>query len=595
MAGMHKELRIVRGIVNAPGDTGSAETGYTIIDLLAGAAEGFALNSDAGGWDPALPAPKSGLWNDVPFVDGRVPYAGAEENVTETLDITITASSHLRMSQLLAQLFDLIEDCKSFWFDEFDCQPVFLWWWATGAPGRQFALIMTIDANVSNPGTDDVGNIVRDVVLTIEREPFWRAEVPPGGNPILWTLFAQNKQPGLDYDYLADLRIIQTNTLPILYALAQATIRNKVEYTLLTASANTPSMENRLTIPASSIPGDAPALLQLALSHTLPTNQLTGETFVYMVARSTRARTRTARDGFQLAYRTLFPFTAGQYGGPAVQADGGGVGGYNVTTATTIAASRLAITPGVFGSVWSATTGVDKNIQRGRFAVFVRCRQNSGALGEIEMRVSFSYNNSVVSGAKVSTNTVIAPLQAGTGTTTYWPVAYMGSVRLPIDRDETLSTLGAVGGSGRFNATLDNLAVMLECGRVSGTSLLYFLDVILMPYDEDLLDTTLITPSSEFTEAVLIDNTGYLARGKPDQLAVAIRNRNVGSAEMDARQEAIEENGSALTLEPGVDNHLYIFERSQLVGSNQASDSNAISTIVVSANIVPRWRGIRSV
>jgi hypothetical protein len=592
MVGFHTELKIVRGILNAPGDTGSAETGYTIIDLLSGSAEGFALNSDAGGWDPALPAPKSGLWNDVPFTDGRVPYAGAEGNVTETLSITISASSQLRLSELLSDLYDMIEDTKRFWFDEFNCQPVFLWWWAHDAPGRQFALIMSIDVDVSIPGVADDNNIVRDLTLTIEREPYWMAEVPPGANPIYWTLFAQNKQPGLDYSYEEDLVLLEYSpvplSFPVRYALASGTIQNGVRYSALPYnSPPSPGVvflsENRLTIPASSIPGDAPALLQLSLF-----SAVSGlfEQFGYLIARSTRKRSEVMRVGTEVFYVTSIPFTSGELTGNTVAADTGGIGGFQVNTGATLGDSRLEITPtATMTTEFSAHLPLSTTIQRGRFAVFVRCRQNGGNAGDITLQVRAAYND-FGTGTSEVTAAVSAPLLAGTGNTTEWPLAYCGTLRLPFGRDHVLSDRGQFGGTGIYNEYADNLAIRLEVRRSAGSALLYFVDILLLPYDEALLECLpTARDTNEYFDSLVIDNTRYLSRGKPEQIGYVNRNTTAVSS----GQDNIEQTGSALTLEPGVDNHLYFLQI-----NNETGRSSPRNTIHVHANIVPRWRGIRA-
>lgn len=599
MPGMHDELRIVRGIQVAPGDTGSAEPGYTVINLLSGSAEGFALDSDVSGWDPALPAPKQGLWNEVPFVDGRSPYTGAEMNVTETMNLVVTAPTHLRMSELLSQLFDMVESVKQFWFDEFNCQPVFLHWWANGAPGRQYALIMSIDADVSNPSVDDESNIVRDVTLTIEREPYWRAEVPPGANPIYWTLFAQDLLPGLNYDYDDDLRLAQTATYPVLYALASGTLLNNVSYSALSASSNTQVDKNYLTIPAEDIPGDAPALAQMTLQRLSNTGSVIGHhNYSYMVSRSTRKALETMRNGNIARYVTMIPFTAGTYNTPVLQADTGGIDGFNVTTSTTITRNRLAITPsGAFVNYWEATLGLQTNIQRGRFAVFVRCRQNSGSSGDISLRVGFR-RTGVGDPNILYTDTITAPLQAGTGNTNFWNLAYMGSIRLPLQEGETmLSTAGNIGGSGLFNAENDGVEISLEVLRSTGTALLYFLDVILLPYDEIMLDSFApadATPSSgQAVDTHVIDNTGYLTRGKPVSVSVGQNTLAYAAIEAMNYQAVTELRGGALTLEPGVDNLLYILEYTEETRCNVGD--NGEDGIAVHVNIVPRWRGIRAV
>jgi hypothetical protein len=595
MTGFHQELKLVRGILNAPGDTNSAEQGYFIIDLLSGAAQGLALSSELDGWNPSLPAPKAGLWTDIPFADGRTPIAAAEANVTETMRLTATAPTHVDMSQLISELNTLADDCNRYWNDEFYNQPVFLHWFATGAPGPQYALIMSVDVDVSIPTVDDNGNILRDVTLTIEREPYWRAEVPPGANPIYWTLYADSKLPGLNYDYLADLRLSANLTFPLLYALAQDTLSNFVNYTALSYSTNTVNNWNGLTVPAADIPGDAPALVQIALTENSPNAGADPRNFTYMLARSTRTpQLDTMRDGGIARFVTMIPFTAGLYFGASVlAADTGGIGGFNITTSTTITASRVEITPAVaIAGFWSANTAIDRNMERGRFAVFVRARQHNGAAGDLTMRVRFGYGITGLS-FSVLTNTVSPTLQTGAGNTTNWPLTYMGTVRLPPDRDAVLSLYGVQGGSGLYNDGVDSVVVTLEVARSTGTGVLYFEDVILLPYDEVLIDGVQVDPIASgqvnVIDTLVLDNTGYLSRGKPVQVAVAQNLFGSGSP-TDVYQPAIEARGVPLTLLPGVDNTIFILQKTDATLSRMKSD-----TIKASLNIVPRWRGIREV
>lgn len=597
MVSQHSELKLVRGILNAPGDTGSAETGYTIIDLLAGSAQGFALNSELGGWDPALPAPKPGLWTDIPFADGRVPFASAEMNVTETLRLTVTAPTHLIMSQLLSELVSMAENCDRFWNDEFFNQPTFLHWWATGAPGRQYALIMSIDVDVSIPTTDDGEIVIRDVVLTIEREPYWRAEVPPGANPIYWTLFSQGKLPGLNYDYLADLRLSGNSNFPVLNALARSTtVSNVVSYSNLAATANVPNNWNGITIPAASIPGDAPALAQITLSQTNISHAIEQRNYTFMVARSTKdPQLDTMRDNSIARFVTMLPFTAGNYGVPSVLAgDTGGISGFNVTTGTTIALSRIEHTPaggGVYSTVVTYTVGLGRNIQRGRFAIFLRCRQHNGASGDITVRVRF--NGSLVFGG-VLTRTATAPLQTGAGATTNWNLLYIDTIRLPIDNDGELSTFGSVGGTGLFNTEMYNVTIAVEATRSTGVGVLYYADLVMLPYDEVLVDTVLSTaPATSqggVVDAAVLDSTGYLTRGKPASAAIAMNLITNPTLEKDGYHAPLEYRGAPLTLLPNQDNTLFILEKMDATGGRlyqQAIEANV--------NIVPRWRGVRQV
>jgi hypothetical protein len=79
----------------------------------------------------------------------------------------------------------------------------------------------------------------------------------------------------------------------------------------------------------------------------------------------------------------------------------------------------------------------------------------------------------------------------------------------------------------------------------------------------------------------LLDNTGYVLHGKPEQIAQYYGTDNSSTP--------IELQGGTIQLTPGIDNHLFCLYR--------ISDdtSNVRETIAAYVNIIPRWRYIREV
>jgi hypothetical protein len=585
---MHNQLRIVKGIEGAPGDVQTLESGYTTINLLSGSAEGFALKSDTGAWNPAIAQPKNGLWYETSFTDGRVLFGGAEQNVTETLSLTLTAPDMLRLAGYMRHLDQMQADCLRFWQDEhMQYDPVFLWWWAKGAPGPQYALIYQIQISISIPTTMDASIVERDVTITLEREPYWRS-VPPGANPVLWTLYKLGEQPGLNYTYDdGKLRLIGDVSpyTPPARALVSANLQNRAEYTLEAVTTDWIRFsQNHITIPAADIPGDAPALMSVAVRVDTNASEAALSKRLMIAHRTGKVQFRSKANDDNLLFvnclpaiqANAFPATpatlavANDTGG--CTSEGGGIGAGSTTVA-----KRLEITPTVnlVPAVNFVSDQLNAVIQRGRFAVFMRCRQSAGTQNDIS--VSLRLENGV--GGALTTPETFVPLQAGAGNTTRFPLMYLGTLNIPNDRAAPVSLGETYGGTGLINASNSTLSLTLSTRRTAGVGVLYIADLIFMPIDEGFVD---ILPTVANTFAwFLYDNTGYVLHGKPEAIVQLYGTENTSTP--------TEMQGAPLTLTPQVDNHLFFLYRINDDTSNVREDLAAF------VNIVPRWRYIRDV
>lgn len=586
MVSQHKELKLIRGVPIIPGLTTTLEPGTDlIINLLSGEAEGFALNPSPGSWDPGLPAPKSGLWQDVPFVDGRTPIADAYQNVTETMQLTLSAPNFLLLSRWLSKLALLAQDIEQFWsMGNIQPSPVYIHWWATDAPGPQFALIMSLDFAVTAPGVTDAGKIIRDVTLTIEREPYWRG-VAPGATPMLWTFYTKNILPGSGYN---------ANNLPSLMSdgasLHEQTFANADIYQVQSVTQNTPSSVNVITIPASKLPGDVPPLICVGIKGTRSGGDL--DTWSFMLASTSRPLTFTGSDGNTYRVFGNIPHWMNDLALGAKVNDTGGIPGYNVLTSAFVATNQrheITTWSGVFAEKMIFKRNISVNLQRGRYAVFLRCRQNAATFGDIQVKLLYQ---TIDLGAVIETTPVSPPVIAGTGDTARWPLLYMGTISLPeiADFEITQDNKGIYQGTVYSAINKNNGRFLLQALRSAGAANLYVRDLLLMPIDEGFLNfeqgTPLVT-GSYAGSSFLVDSTGYLSRGKPGTVAMLDDTTNVsgGSGMINIGQLS----GSDLILQPGVDNNLFFAIH------NENFYTAVPATLKAYVNIVPRWMGVRDI
>lgn len=551
------QLLLVKGIPLIPGDTNSAETGIQTLNLLD--SKGFTIAEN--GWIPKFAAAKSGgIYADSPVSDGRSLVASAVGNVVETMKLTASASSWDARYWLQSQLVKFRQYALDFHTTSSQIDPVYLCWWANGAPGPQYALIHGLEIAQNS---DPFANVnVNELTITIEREPFWRA-IPPGSNPKVWTY----QTTGTVFTAAnADLTSGTDH-------LAYGTVANKQEfntiYTFLT--------QNFLDIPASKIPGDAPALVTISSTENSGLGYANYTRDMY-VAKSTNRTSITDRAGNALPLYNVFPCSGGSGSGVlTTNADRGIVHNPISPLARTVVYTPADALENLVRS-WSASaTGmphVNPAILRGTYMVFVRAVQNGGAANNTKLRVKMDSS----AGTFFDSGQVYEQINV-TGSSA---LHYMGTVTLPPDPHS------AVGTRGKGLQVEYDFSVKLYVQRTTGTSTSELIDIVLLKTDEGCIQVVselyMWTPTFE-----VYDNTSYLTHGKPE----AIGTIRYLPAASDAEYTPLAElQGGDLMLTPGTNNRLYFLWAYR--GTDPAA-STAEETYTVCVNIVPRWVGIRDV
>lgn len=578
-----QELLIVKGLPPAPGDTTTAEQPMTAVNLMTSGVSGFALDSEDG-WAPNIPALKGGgLWADSAISAGRQLIAAEDGNVLETMHLILTGSTIIDLAGHLLQMNTLIADARNFWATEWQIEPVYIRWYAKGAPGPQYALIHNIEMAMDEP--DVMSNPIRDVTITIEREPYWRP-IPPGANPKLWTAeFRHNTIANADDLYLGARALTFTNARNNLFQTNG--LENSREWNVGQTGVTS---ENYIDIPAADIPGDAPALVNMVLES--PSNSSGG----FLVGRQAKPTSLTGRDG--TTNKSVLVLNAGDYAtlgsDASIQADTGAPNSNNqssgqrgrVTFATASLVDRFT---------WRKNDGTPETrpeltLLRGTYAVFARVRLS--AAGTVTLKLTYGIDSlSNIANDLRSTTDVGA---GGTGNSTLWACIYMGSMSIPVNAPRV-----SVGADGKGVLVLPddvglttsgNLRITLQAARTSGACDLYVADLVLIPVDECSIH--LSTDSSGFlgsTGALIYDNTGYMMHGRLDDYASYWRyvwNDNVPS-----ETDPVDLRGGRFMLQPGVNNRLH-FLRVDTVGTQSIVKETGNRVYL---NIVPRFRSIRTV
>lgn len=552
----HQELMLVRGVgqtvatvtVSNGFQFPNTEQPIDTIDLLSMGA-GISLATD--GWSPTIPATKGGaIWADSSVEDGRKPISLANGNVIETLNLLITGTTTTEAANYLRVLHLFMKRCRDFWEVTNEIEPPYLRWWASGAPGRQFALIYNIEAAYT---WGDSETPVINVVLTIEREPYWRGEVPPGDNPKRWTSYANNA------DYLSDPRLFSS---PFLVSEGDglSTLQNMNEYN---AAATAFTTRCYFEVPAADIPGDAPALVWFNTFEENSNNSglIAGVRSVNLDFETTNrpvyANTLNASD---TSYTLGTDATRANDTG-SVKAPGAGTA-QRVEVSFATATDQLRFT-------WGPDV-VNKYV--GKWAVYLRCRQVNGTAGQILMYLRVSeHPTTLVTGERLPTT---SPQLLGTNAATAtWGLSYMGILQLPSYNSKAQQH---IAGSGMADSNALNFGLYAQ--RTAGTGVLYFADLILIPLDECAFQALPRNSSDTF----YIDTTGYMDRALGGDTVLSLASATVG--------EGADFRGRALTLQPGVTNRVYY-----LITSSDGLQSDVDYELQFLIHIVPRWSGIRDV
>lgn len=567
-----KALQIIKGFGKTPTDNTSNEIAPVVVDLMSGL-----MSLDEGGWTPEIPQIKNGgVWTDSPINDGRQLLAAPFGNVTENITVLISDTSYLGAIRGLMGLNKMAQDCADFWQTQAQFNSIYLMWYASCGAGEQYALIYDMQLaptylNASQPTIQ--------VVISIEREPYWRG-VPPGGNPRLWTLYKAGKPVNTSNVGL----ITQTDDL-----VYDTGVKNRFEWN---TSIDNPTSRNYLDIPASLIPGDAPALVELMVQATLDGTNPTSSLFV---SRSTTPISIKDRNG-NVSLQSMV-FNAGDAVAPTnwTKTADATCGCLSITSAVTKYIGRnAALANGTYPNfaTWrffSTYNFVSLNLIPGQFAIFWRCKQLNGAAGDIQARFRVSDGYGSFTG-----NYQNLPLVAAAGATceNRFDLLYMGVVTFPLNGNINSSADGRGIGTPQKNATVSvaNLFIDVLQNNVANRSI-DFLDLIFVPISEAAVNLLPGANAGGSFVYYTFDNTGYLGHGNlQSQSKIVSWDGSISTLE-----STMEARGQDLTLVPGVNNRLYfIYQRAPAAGGTNFSapdSSNDFASVRV--NIVPRWSGIR--
>lgn len=545
-------LEIVKGVAKTPGDVNTAEQGLDSINLLD--EKGFSCDS----YDMRIPALKAGaVWADTPLSDGRQLVSGAFGNVQEDMRIEVRAGTLAQLAALLSKLGRFQRDCNDFWDTQNQIEPVYLKHRLFGEPGPRYALLYSFDFHIEAPTNPN--DPFRTITLKLEREIGWRG-IAPGDNPKKWTT-----EVFLHQQY-------NNNTAALFSGnhLVEQVIQNRMESnTTDTALLSRPYFD----IPATSIPGDLPALVQMDVQcETVPTNGLNR----FYVGKSSKPDLAITPSLTDQPYYYLVAADGGSNvdasdandtGGP-IEASSGTNRRKQITFATASLQDRIT---------WSGTlagTSFHPTSLRGRFMVFIRARLSAASTVMLNLR-TFVDSAAVTYPSYALTGTG----SGGTGNTTVWQVIYMGIVTFPITEQRIMVDTDGLGiqvGSSAGD-------LVLQAERTGAACTLYVADLIFIPIDEGAWmrqAAVSIAVGNNF----LFDNTGYFLHGRPgmytgDTFSVA----------------SAEDRGSDFYLTPGVRNRIIMFADLSPNLAGTEAESGIDASFRVRLNIVPRWSGLRDI
>lgn len=574
---LNTTLQIVRGVFKAPGDAFSAENDLFILELQDPA--GFSLQVD--GWSPNLPALKGGgTWAESAINDGRIPLAQSVGNVTETMRLTMGNGDLQQRFAIFRKLQLMRQSVIDFWDGTAQIDPVYIRWHAAIGKGEQYALIYNLeiaqDSDIFNPEQ------AWDVTITIERESYWRG-IWPGGNPKEWTLGVVRGLVRGQARYQTANMDLTSDSDHFVYS---TTVNNALEWTPASVGRQiTPLSRNYVEISGADIPGDAPALLELAI-----VNNDTNYIRQLFLALSSKPLQKT--DHLNIQRAQAYNFAGGD-------ADGAGWSKTNVGSTLGLRSNNSSsiyyvaensIGTGAttnslaWGDQSSTIIDLDRSLLRGDFAVFLRARVTTGATGEVKTSTFRFSETGGPSGSSLE-NQYNLPALSITAHTTNMILHYAGRISLPLDKRSNMSLKGY--GQQIREISPGNLKIEMRFTNSSaGTRVLQICDLLLLPIDEGMIQIPTGIAGSTGQTHFVIDDTNYLTHGYPDpRCRLFIDSGSLGGG------FSKEMRGIMLELKPGVDQRIYVLsvneESFNIVFPNQ--------TFTMRGNIIPRWAGIRDV
>lgn len=585
--GCSQFLSIVKGVPPAPSDPNSAENAMESIDLLD--TTGIALNVNAqGGWIPSSNAYKNdGIYADTVIANGSIPIAFADMDVVETMQCTLGNTSLPQRNAMLAKLSRMRQAIEDFWTKDSQIDPVYLDWWAVSGAGHQYSLIKSLSFTVNRDSFD--AQSLWEVTLVIKREPRWRG-VWPGGNPLEWLFLSQGKvrgsPAGTGYDY-QDLRLLENSN-----HFAFATIQNRCE---VNPTGNITFLSQNF-VDIANVPGDLPALTCIGLVGTyvitatshqrIFVSQRVGKTNIKGLTALSPAETTNTFPAFDIinvgdndsgaATKTIDAC--------GVFSNGSAVNEY-VGTYTVAAGVATVFTANVLRWTVSAQPRKMLNLWNGNWAAFVRCKATTGASNDVRIRlvVRASIHGSL------PLEEVGIPLKApGAACANEWAIVPLGQFKMPFEKNAFSGFVGRglAADSGEIEFEIQTRNTNAAARAIE------FLDVFFMPIDDAFSIVERTTDSGAAVTLdmshVILDNTGYLAHGKPGDYAIGTDNT---TNFYDTAQEL---KGTLPQLQPGLNNRLYFL--SELIAIATPNIFSAPeSTMVLRINVIPCWQGIRDV
>jgi hypothetical protein len=530
------------------------------IDLLNGPLTVFTENNQST-WSPQLPAIKNGgIWSDPAASDGRTLLLGRNGNVLEDMRLLLTADVGLARSVIISQLRTYCRAARDFWQNDFSNDPVYLELQAVGSPAPQYALIYNIDMSMDGDVLYSTNS--PRITLAIERESAWRA-IPPGASPKVHTFYTRGIEPIND----------ATPPSSSYYGMLQldldwfgaATYNSLVETSTLRAYDEIVTNNvNYVDIPASSIPGDEPAL---AVVSVVPVANAPATAVPFMISRSTRpdlfptANSAVATGSYAARRQrnTLNGGDANVTGSWTKTAEGT----YGVLSNGSIVNRYVArhVSPAAATSEYLRWT-VSSNQFQSRYAVFVRSIVANGS------HTSFSlyFGASPIGVPNMWTYTPRVQMAS-----TSFQVTYLGLL-------DPLLSGSQVRDENGFQSNQSGFDFVLYLHKPSAVVLdLYITDIILMPIDEP---NGLITPYPQaWNVPVGIDSTGALTGAKDEVIARYINPLSDAGRPQEYR-------GVPITLVPQKRNRLYWLPFTTAPYN--------VGTYRMRVDIVPRWAGLRT-
>lgn len=582
-------LHLVRGVDKAlSSDSGSAdalnEQTFAVFDLL-NANAGLALASESD-WIPGL-ATVEGVWGESAIRNGRELAAAKWGNVKETITLNLGGDDPLQRYGIMRKLSLLARQAEAYWDTFGEIQPVYLKWQALGAPGPQYARIYTIDIANQTPAFETG---VQTLTLSIEREEGW-AMAPIGANPKL----ATQEIRGITGAALADMKLFSGTDSGNSRHLIYGVLKNRCERDPLVAGEYTAFLsKNFVDIPASDIPGDLPALLELDIVTAAEATPTIGNPASIWVGLQTKPQTLPSRDGTPRSRPYFFSLNTGDAQVVNIVTDATN-GVFSNDSSVNRRYHSVAGNDTLYWGNRSATTPpsrytLDINSMRGRYAVFVRYSQSGGAAGNftftLRVRHVATSNNIIKMAQEISLPAIPSALASAN----FWDTLYLGEITIPLSE----KVISAADGWGLDVGEVaeDNLWIMLDVTHLTGTATMRTLDLLLLPFDHWALHITGNLLTGQFVSGQechhILDNTGYLAHGENNPTA---KYYLVDAGAVKGTGVAAEFAGGGLYLLPGVDNRLVFFV--DKIADISPSVSHPARNITVRGNIIPRWSSAR--